>query len=289
MALDSLDRFREDNEEDLLASLAGPSYLNMWKNGFASTTWSSEPKILAWTKTGIERPVELSTSRRMRLTRSTWLRTCFENFKMIKNFQKANQPRLDPRWGCARWAWGGRDLECDGSAEVQDVHVVNNKKSWHVDMGAREGKTRVHRLLKAFPTSIVTWKSYKTKSCTVNTLASDCHALVHGMFMATGRRWARFLSPWPATSRPMIRSRGVATRLCIYLQKPCVSRKIGYIELHWLSSFECALRGIECQMRELSLIKTRCGNWAFGVRQNMEWLIFVPWSFVLWSRKSTQL
>ena len=29
MALDSLDRFREDNEEDLLASLAGPSYLNM--------------------------------------------------------------------------------------------------------------------------------------------------------------------------------------------------------------------------------------------------------------------
>ena len=203
---------------------------------------------------------------------------------MIKNFQKANQPRLDPRWGCARWAWGGRDLECDGSAEVQDVHVVNTKKAkelarWY---GSWRGEDQSASIVKAFPTSIVTWKSYKIKRCTVNTLSPDCHALVHGMFMATGRRWARFhLSPWPATSRPMIRSRGVATRLCINLQKPCVSRKIGYIELHWLSSFECALRGIECQMRELSLIKTRCGNWAFGVRQNMEWLIFVPWSFVL--------
>ena len=47
-------------------SLEGPSYLKMWKNGFASTTWSSEPKILAWTKTGIERPVESSKLCRLR-------------------------------------------------------------------------------------------------------------------------------------------------------------------------------------------------------------------------------
>lgn len=47
-------------------SLEGPSYLKMWKNGFASTKWSSEPKILTWTKTGIERPVESGKLCRLR-------------------------------------------------------------------------------------------------------------------------------------------------------------------------------------------------------------------------------
>ena len=70
-----------------------------------------------------------------------------------KNFQKANQPRLDPRWGCARWAWGGRDLECDGSAEVQDVHVVNTKKAkelarWY---GSSRGEDQSASIVEGFP------------------------------------------------------------------------------------------------------------------------------------------
>ena len=153
-------------------------------------------------------------------------------------------------------------------------------------MGAGEGKTRAHWLLKAFPTSIVTWKSYKIKRCTVNTLSPDCHALVHGMFMATGRRWARFhLSPWPAASRSMIPSRSVATRLCIIRKNHVCREKLATLSYIGWAVLSVHWGGIECQMRELSLIKTGCGNWAFGVKQNMEWLIFVPWSFVLWSRK----
>ena len=33
----------------------------------------------------------------------------------------------------------------------------------------------------AFPISIITWKSYKVKRCTVNTLSAECQAMIQGV------------------------------------------------------------------------------------------------------------
>eukprot|EP00435_Cladocopium_sp_Y103_P073784 s36_g45.t1 len=43
---------------------------------------------------------------------------------------------------------------------------------------------------RAFPISIVSWKSFKIKRCTVNTLSAECQAMIHGVGSI---HWLRFL------------------------------------------------------------------------------------------------
>lgn len=43
---------------------------------------------------------------------------------------------------------------------------------------------------KAYPISIVSWKSFKIKRCTVNTLSAECQAMIHGVGAI---HWLRFL------------------------------------------------------------------------------------------------
>ena len=37
----------------------------------------------------------------------------------------------------------------------------------------------------AFPISIITWKSYKVKRCTVNTLSGECQAMIRALLEET--------------------------------------------------------------------------------------------------------
>ena len=43
---------------------------------------------------------------------------------------------------------------------------------------------------KAYPISVVSWKSFKIKRCTVNTLSAECQAMIHGVGSI---HWLRFL------------------------------------------------------------------------------------------------
>ena len=43
---------------------------------------------------------------------------------------------------------------------------------------------------KAYPISVVSWKSFKIKRCTVNTLWAECQAMIHGIGSI---HWLRFL------------------------------------------------------------------------------------------------
>ena len=43
---------------------------------------------------------------------------------------------------------------------------------------------------KAYPISVVGWKSFKIKRCTVNTLSAECQAMIHGVGSI---HWLRFL------------------------------------------------------------------------------------------------
>ena len=44
---------------------------------------------------------------------------------------------------------------------------------------------------KADPISIVNWKSFRIKQCTINTLSAECQAMLHGV---GALHWLRFLN-----------------------------------------------------------------------------------------------
>ena len=74
--------------------------------------------------------------------------------------------------------------------------VVNEKFIQHERLASQGGfitffyDARMETEEKAYPISVVSWKSFRIKRCTVNTLSAECQAMIHGVGSI---HWLRFL------------------------------------------------------------------------------------------------
>ena len=89
--------------------------------------------------------------------------------------------------------WTGRTIFLK---KEKEVIRVNEKFLQQQRLGSQGGHllffydSRMETEEKAFPVSLISWKSYKLKRCTVNTLSAECQAMIQGV---GALHWMRFL------------------------------------------------------------------------------------------------
>lgn len=89
--------------------------------------------------------------------------------------------------------WTGRTIFLK---KEKQVIPVNEKFLQQQRLGSQGGHllffydSRMETEERAFPVSLISWKSYKLKRCTVNTLSAECQAMIQGV---GALHWMRFL------------------------------------------------------------------------------------------------
>ena len=83
--------------------------------------------------------------------------------------------------------WRGRTTFYKKKAEAGKKEVINEKFLQNQRLASQGGyitffyDSQMEVEEAAFPISIITWKSYKVKRCTVNTLSAECQAMIQGV------------------------------------------------------------------------------------------------------------
>lgn len=86
-----------------------------------------------------------------------------------------------------RQPWTGQTILWKKTVEKGKKEAINERFLQNQRLGSQGGyltffyEERMEVEEAAFPISIITWKSYKVKRCTVNTLSGECQAMIQGV------------------------------------------------------------------------------------------------------------
>ena len=120
--------------------------------------------------------------------KTIWMNT---NYEENEHLDQWNQSGHLHRLGTSMWT--GRTIFLK---KEKQVAAINEKFLQPQRLGSQGGHlvffydSRMETEEKAFPVSIISWKSYKLKRCTVNTLSAECQAMIQGV---GALHWMRFL------------------------------------------------------------------------------------------------
>ena len=120
--------------------------------------------------------------------KTVWMSGDHEEREHVDNW---NQNNHLTRLGSSTWT--GRTIFLK---QEKKVIPVNEKFLQQQRLGSQGGHliffydSRMETEEKAYPVSLISWKSYKLKRCTVNTLSAECQAMIQGV---GALHWMRFL------------------------------------------------------------------------------------------------
>ena len=82
-------------------------------------------------------------------------------------------------------AWCGQTIFMKKNEDAPKSEAVKDKFTQHGKLASQGGfitffyDARMETQERAYPISIVNWKSFRIKRCTVNTLSAECQALLY--------------------------------------------------------------------------------------------------------------
>ena len=97
---------------------------------------------------------------------------------------------------CLGETWVGRTVFYKAESKNEAVKSINEKYLQQQRLASQGGyltffyDARMETENAAYKVSVVNWKSYRIKRCTVNTLSAECQAMIHGM---GSLHWLRLL------------------------------------------------------------------------------------------------